>query len=314
MAASTLLRDIPRRLWGPVLDAARLVFPPRNRFGVNAYAIGPCIREGRRMAALALNVYVVRKLHEPRLKVPTLSIEVGRKTWHITPNVIATGKRPRAVAGGSPRFSGLHPGAAIAVRGLTPGHGAIACLLGKRSGPTHALTAGHIFPRGALGERVFAAASPSASPRSVGKVVANFLDHQGVDAALIELNAVGIDLVSQQGPRLSDFASEISCFDKLVRSFLATTNDFSREVVTERAPMDAHLLAPTRGVFLVKNVIPTDGEVTNAGDSGTVLCSGASNDLALGVCSGGLGHHSVFEPMERVLQLVNRIDRQLIIV
>lgn len=314
MATSTLLKDIPRRLWGAVLDAARHVFPPRNRYGVTAYAIGPCVREGRRLSTLTLNVYVVRKQLEPRWKVPTLNVEVGRKLWQVSPNVIATGKRPRVTAGGPPQFSGLHSGAAIAVRGRTPSRGAIACLLGRQGNPTHALTAGHVFPTASLGAKVIAAASPRSMPRSIGKLVANFLDHQGVDAALIELNAFGVGLVNQQGPRPVDFASEISCFEKLVRAYLATTNDFSREVVTERAPMDAHLYAPTRGVFLVKDVIPTDGEITNPGDSGTLLCSGATKDLALGVSSGGLGHHSVFEPMERVLELVAAIDNQLTIV
>lgn len=314
MPKSSLLEGIPRRMWTPVLDTARRVFGLRNRYGVHAYAIGPCVREGRRMPVLTLNVYVVRKQHEPRLAVPPLSIEVGRKTWHVMPNVIATGKRPRAVTGGAPRFSGLHPGAVIAVRGRIPGRGAISCLLGKHGEPTHALTAGHVFPAGAHGAGIFAARSPGNTPRLAGKLVQNFLDHDGVDAALVQLSAAGVALVNERGPRLTDFVSELSCFNKLVRSFLATTNDFSREVLTEPGPMDAHLSARTRGVFLVKNVIPTDGEITNPGDSGTVLCAGPTNDLAVGVCSGELGHHSVFEPMSRVLELVERIDRRLSIV
>jgi hypothetical protein len=314
MQKSKLLKDIPSRLWGPVIEGARRTFGAGNRFGVRAYAIGPCVREGRRLRALTLNAYVVRKSDEARIQIPTLSIEVGRKTWHVTPNVIATGKRPRASAGGSPHFTGLHPGAPITVGGPVPGRGAIGCILGKSGEPTHMLTAGHVFPPAALGAKVFAGRSPNSPVSAVGKLVANFLDDEGVDAALLELNATGVGLVNKQGPRLSDFVSEVSCFDKLVRSFLAVTNDFSREVVTGPHGMDVHLSAPTRGVFLVKNVIPTDGEITNSGDSGTVLCAGAGNQLAVGICAGALGQHSVFEPTARVLDHVARIDSQLTIV
>src|SRR4051812_40625807 len=104
--SSRLLEDIPRRLWTPALEAARAAFGLRNAFGVRAYGIGPCVRRGRRLPASALNVYVLRKHDAPRLEVPELIVSVGRKTWCVRPNVIATGKRPRAVAGGAPQFSG----------------------------------------------------------------------------------------------------------------------------------------------------------------------------------------------------------------
>ena len=307
MKVSTrFLSHIPRRFWEPAIDAARTVFAPGNRFGVHAFAIGPRIRNGRRRKTLALNVYVKRKLVQPRFPVPTITFAVGRASWQILPNVIATSKRPRAATGGAPHYSGLHPGAVVTVRGSTPGRGALTCLLTTGGDPTHALTAGHLFPAGALGASIFAAASPTAQVRPVGKVVANFLDDSAADGAVIELNSAGVALVTSAGPRLSDFLPERSVWGKLTRAFLATTNDFTRDVETEDQPGEAHLWAPTRGVFSVQNAIQTDGEITWDGDSGTVLCTGAANTIAVGVCSGGTGAHSVFEPFSRIIALAQQ--------
>jgi len=305
-ASARVLNDIPRGFWDAAIDVARTIFVPGNRFGVHAFTIGPRIRNGRRRKAMALNVYVKRKLYEPRWPVPNLTFAVGRTSWQIVPNVIATGKRPRAATGGAPHYTGLHPGAVMTVRGSTPGRGAITCLLTTGGDPTHALTAGHVFPAGALGASIFAAASPTARVRAVGKVVANFLDDSAADGALVELNKAGVALVTSVGPALSDFLPERSVWGKLTRAFLATTNDFTREVATEGQPGEAHLWSPTRGVFTVHKVIQTDGEVTFEGDSGTVLCSGATNAIAVGLCSGGTGAHSVFEPFSRIINLAQQ--------
>ena len=59
-------------------------------------------------------------------------------------------------------------------------------------------------------------------------------------------------------------------------------------------------------MFSVQNAIQTDGEVTLDGDSGTVLCTGATNAIAVGVCSGGTGAHSVFEPFSRIIALAQQ--------
>jgi hypothetical protein len=312
--SSLLLKDIDRKLFAEVLSVARATFGVGNRFGVHAYGIGPRICRGHVHALTTLNVYVLRKLKDPKFQVPTLSISARGRTWQLKPNVIATGARPQAAIGGAPAFSGMHPGAPIVLRGRTRGRGAIAAILGQNARPTHALTAGHLFQRGALGEAVFAAESARSVVRQVGELAANFLDSHGVDAALIQLNSTGQGWVNDQGPPLADFVSELSCFKKLARSFLATANDYSREVHTGPKPIDVHLTAPTRGVFLVKDVVTTDGEITRHGDSGTVLCAGRKNALAMGICSGGTGHHSVFEPMERVINLVQGLNKHLSIV
>jgi hypothetical protein len=228
------------------------------------------------------------------------------QTWEVLPNVIATGRRARAAAGGSPAYSGVHPGAVVTVRGSTPGRGALACLLGAVGAPTHALTAGHVFPDGSIGASVFAAASAGSPEQAIGTVVANFLDSEQADGAVIELSSAGQSLVTSAGPPLSDFVAERSAFGKVCRAFLATTNDFSRETETEPKAMDALLGAPTRGSFWVRGAIPTDGEITNEGDSGTVLCTGATSSLAVGVCAGALGAHSIFEPIARLLDLARQ--------
>jgi hypothetical protein len=304
--SARVLNDIPRSSWRAAIEAARAVFVPGNRFGVHAFAIGPRIRHGRRRKTLALNVYVKRKLLQPRFPVPNVTFAVGRASWQLVPNVIGTSKRARAATGGAPHYSGLHPGAVVTVRGSTPGRGALTCLLTTGGDPTHALTAGHVFPAGALGASIFAAASPTAQVRAVGKVVANFLDDSTADGAVIELNSAGVALVTSTGPQLSDFLPERSVWGKLTRAFLATANDFTREVETEAQPGEAHLWAPTRGVFSVQNAIQTDGEITFDGDSGTVLCTGTTNAIAVGVCSGGTGAHSVFEPFSRIIGLAQQ--------
>jgi hypothetical protein len=299
-------------MWEPVLEAARSCFPEGNAHAVCAFGIGPHIRRGRARPRTTLNVYVRTKLAKPKAAVPPLSIRVRGRVWTLRANVIATGTPARASAGGSATFTGLHAGAAISVQSAVGGRGAIACLLKRGDSPTHALTAGHLFAQGAKGTGVFAAKSPGATVVRVGTLVANFLDTDDVDAAVIELNAAGVAMVGDRGPALSDYLAENSVWGKQTRAFLATANDFSRETTTTTGPLDALLSAPTRGTFWVRGAIGTDGEVTNSGDSGTILCAGASNQFAVGTCSGALGAHSVFEPFERALTLVqNNVDSDL---
>jgi hypothetical protein len=155
---------------------------------------------------------------------------------------------------------------------------------------------------------VFAAASEGGTVRAVGELVANFLDESDVDVAVLALTPAGTNMVvSSPGPVLTDFLAERSVWGKLTRAFLPTTNDFSREASTTDGPLDALLSAPTRGTFWVRDVIGTDGEVTNSGDSGTVLCTGASNQFAVGMCSGAFGSHSVFEPFARAIDLARQV-------
>jgi hypothetical protein len=256
-------------------------------------------------------VYVERKLDKPAAPVPDLHYDFDNRPHWLKPNVVATGKRPTTTMAATAVYTGLHPGAAISTQGTVGGTGAIACLLRRGAAPSHALTAGHLFRPGSNGAPVFAAKSGT-SPVQVGSLIANFLDTDDVDAAVIALDAAGVAMVTAGGPALSDFLAETSIFGKQAIAFLATTNDFSRETTTSPGPMDALLEAPTRGNFWVRGGVGSDGEVTNAGDSGTILSSGASSQFAVGTCSGVLGTHSVFEPFARVIDLVQRnIDSNL---
>jgi hypothetical protein len=108
--------------------------------------------------------------------------------------------------------------------------------------------------------------------------------------------------VTSAGPLLVDFLPERSVWDKEVRAFLPAANDFSQSVTTTSAPIDALMSAPTRGDFWVRDAVGTQGALTRAGDSGTVLCAGVDNDLAVGLCSGALGAHSIFEPFWRAIE------------
>ena len=306
------LANIPRALWPAVMATARAAFSVRNKFGIYAFGIGPRIRRGRPGLAHALNVYVKRKVSDPQLAVPQLTVIAGKRKWNLNPNVIATGKRPRAAMGAGVDYSGLHPGAAITIGGSTPGRGAIACILTVGDGPSHALTAGHLFPPDNIGAAVYAAADSGSTARQVGQLVANFLDDSDIDLALLKLTSAGASMVGDGGPQLSDYLPERSVWGKSTRAFLATTNDYSRQASTNGGPTDALLSAPTRGNYWVHSVVGTDGEVTNAGDSGTVLCTGNSNQYAVGTCCGSFGAHSVFEPFGRAMELVqDKIDSNL---
>jgi hypothetical protein len=306
------LTDIPRDLSSLVLAAARAAFPARNRFGVHAFGLGPRVRRGKPLAERALNVYVVRKLAQPPAPVPSLSVTDGDRAWTFAPNVIATGRRGRGAMARATAFSGVHPGAVISTSGPARGSGAIACVLATGGAPSHVVTAGHLFPEGAEGASVYAAPGPRAPSDVIGRVAANFLDDGDVDVAILELSAFGIGLVTNAGPSLSDYLPERSVWGQTASAFLATTNDYSRPTETAAEPLDALLSSPTRGAFWVRGVVATDGEVTNSGDSGTILCAGAANDLAVGVCAGILGAHSVFEPIDRAIRLAQqRIDSTL---
>jgi hypothetical protein len=300
------VNDIPRAAWASVMAKARETFGARNRFGVRAYGIGPRVCGGHATHQTVLNVYVMRKLSAPQHPVPELTLMLGKHRVSIIPNVIATGRRSRADLGTRLPYSGVHAGAVISTAGRRAGRAAIGCLLTNDDAPTHLLTAGHLFGPGQRGSLVFAASGPSAPLRRIGRLSLNLLDDSGTDAALIELNAAGRQLVCERGPHLRDYLTLRDVWGRQARAFLASGGDYSRETTTAAGPTDVFLSAPTRGVFRVTETIATEGELTNAGDSGTVLCSGASNQFALGLCAGAMGAHSFFVPLDPIMARLHR--------
>lgn len=300
------MNDIPRAAWASVMARARETFGARNRFGVHAYGIGPRVRRGRATHQAVLNVYVVRKLTDPSHPVPELTFMLGKQRVSLIPNVIATGRRARADFGAQLPYSGVHAGAVISTFGRRAGRAAIGCLLTTDDAPTHLLTAGHLFAPGQHGRVVLAASGPSAPLRRIGRLSLNLLDDSGTDAALIELTAAGKQLVCERGPQLRDYLTVRDVWGRRARAFLASGGDYSRETTTATGPTDVFLSAPTRGIFRVTETIATEGELTNAGDSGTVLCAGASNQFALGLCAGAMGAHSFFVPLDPIMARLHR--------
>jgi len=293
------------------MELARATFPATNPFGVFAFGIGSHVRRGRPLATKVLNVYVERKTRSPAAAVPSIVLRRPKKPpFRVPTNVVATGRRPYAAAG-SGSYSGLHPGAAISIRGSMPGRGAIAAILTTGGRATHALTAGHLFPSSATGTELAAAPDDGSAVRVVAKLAANFLDTHGVDCALLELTNAGSDIVNRAGPPLNDWLDASRVWSKLGCAFLATSNDYSQQTKTTDASMDALLFAPTRGNYWLRAGVATVGEITNPGDSGTVFSTGNSSQLAVGICAGAFGMHSIFEIFDRAMSLALSVNSSL---
>ncbi len=293
--------------WRAVMEAARSVFGDRNPYGVFAFGMGHRIRNGQPMKTVTLNAYVAYKHADPSNPIPLIEVRTAR-TFSVVPNVIASGRRPRAASGGdAPPFSGLYAGAPIRVDGPPQGFGGVACFLGHGGQASHFLTAGHLFPPDALGAPVSAALDDGTPPTVVGTLAANLLDGGGtVDAAAVALADDGLAMMraSHDGPVLTSVLAAPSVFGKPCGAFRPTTHDFSRSTQTGPAPADAFLDSEPRGSYWVRGAVATDGSITDVGDSGTVLSTGASNQFALGIMVGDFQAHSIAEPLGRVIQLL----------
>jgi hypothetical protein len=295
--------------WPHVMAAARRKFGPANPYGVCAFGIDRKVTLGRTLSARALNVYVVHKHPKPERVVPTLVLRGGR--LRVRPDVIGVGVQPRVHEASQigPPMLGLYPGAVIHAHGRISQFGGVASLLGVGNGPSHLLTAGHLFPTNQRNVEVLAALRGGA-PTVVGALVTNLLDApfadvgHALDVALVALNADGIRIArqSQDGPQLKGFIGSDADGGIDVSAFLSTAHDCSRATTTLDGPLDAHMQSPARGVYLVQQVVGTRAVITNPGDSGTILYNGSlSAASAVGVCVGQFGAMSIFEPFDRAL-------------
>jgi hypothetical protein len=289
-----------------VMEAARDRFPRDNPHGVFAFGIGRRVVQGRPTEDVTLNVYVSYKHPAPARPIEPFDIAAGKRRLVVTPNVIATGRAPRALDGQPAPFSGLYPGAPIRADGPSPGFGGVACFLGEGGSATHFVTAGHLFPPQSTGATVSAAIDANTDPVVVGTLAANLLDGGDVDAAAVKLTDEGRAMMAakQDGPKLQSVLAAPSVFNKTCRAFRPTTHDFSQTTQTAAGPTDANLHAPTRGDYSVHNAVGTNGTVTLAGDSGTILCAGTSNQFAVGVLVGEFHLQSIAEPLGRVISLL----------
>jgi hypothetical protein len=310
-------REKPKRRlcksdWAQVLAAARSHFPPDNRYGVLGFGIDRRTTAGRRTSEPALNAYVVHKHERPKHPVPLVRVkELGLS---VRPDVIGVGANPRSHAGFTPPFTGLYPGAAIRAQGRVVEFGGVACVLGDDSGPTHLLTAGHLFASGQTQVPVFSGRR-AAPPLIVGTLRVNLLDQpfgfmrEPLDIALIALNPAGVRLAaaSSDGPKLTGSVPAEAAGGLEVAAFLPTAHDASRATTTLAGPVEVQMESSARGTYTVSGALGTEAVVTNAGDSGTILYNGERGDaLAVGVCVGQFGAMSVFEPLARALGVLRQ--------
>ncbi|HEY3667051.1 MAG TPA: hypothetical protein VGL19_13655 [Polyangiaceae bacterium] len=295
--------------WPQVMAAARRKFGPDNPYGVCAFGIDRKVTSGRMLSSRALNVYVVQKHAKPERPVPALVLRA--RGLRVIPDVIGVGVEPRVHDASQlvPPMLGLYAGAAIHAQGRIPQFGGVAAVLGVGNGPSHLLTAGHLFPTNQPNVEVMAAPRGDA-PTVVGVLTTNLLDppfsDEGhpLDVALVALNADGIRIArqSQDGPRLKGVIASDAEGGISVTAFLSTAHDCSRATQTLDGPLDAHMQSPARGTYLVQQVVGTRAVLTNHGDSGTILYNGSlAASSAVGVCVGQFGAMSIFEPFDRAL-------------
>jgi len=305
-------RRLRKSDWAPLMDAARTHFPPGNKYGVLGFGIHRKTTAGRTSSEPALNAYVVHKHEQPKHPVPL--IRVKKLGLSVRPDVIGVGANPRSHAGFTPPFTGLYPGAAIRAQGRVVEFGGVACLLGDATGPTHLLTAGHLFASGQAQTPVFSGRR-AAPPLVVGTLAVNLLDQpfafmtEPLDVALVALNPAGVRLAaaSSDGPKLTGSVAADAAGGLEVTAFLPTAHDASRATATLAGPVEVQMDSSARGTYTVSGALGTEAVVTNSGDSGTILYNGERGDaLAVGICVGQFGAMSVFEPLARALGVLRQ--------
>jgi hypothetical protein len=221
----------------------------------------------------------------------------------------------------------VHAGGTLLVElGPAFAFGGIAALLSDGGeSATHLLTAGHLFPAGAVGAPVLSARSPGEPPRPIGTLGVNLLDGPApslgfaLDLALVTLNADGQELASEVDPRAplpSLIAASATLDTRKGQPYRPTLNDYGSSTSCSLGPSVFHIVAaPFRPTpYEVNDVIVGEHVVTAEGDSGTILLDADDHRVALGSCIGIDGRFSTFEPIERGLSILSddhKIDLQL---
>jgi hypothetical protein len=305
---AAILNDIPKRMWKSVMTAAQKTFPPGNDYGVFGFGIGFQIVKGTRKEGRTLNAYIERKVKNPKHPIPEIVCTFNGKSYVIRPDVIATGRKPRTSASPIQTFSGLCPGSVIGCNDAPYREfGGVACILTIGYGPSHLITAGHLFPKNAVGNPVYAGHTDTNEPISCGELSVNLLDSidengTSIDAALVELNNAGRALAkdSNSGPNLYGFAKLTMGSTDNARAFLPNSNDYSNEVEIEYFPNVVYFSSDVRtGYYQVQNALRTSVAITNPGASGTILITANPPFKGLGSCIGEFQYHSFFEPFSR---------------
>ena len=226
----------------------------------------------------------------------------------------------RAHQGTSVLFTGLHPGAQIVAEWDTArSHGAVTCLLTADGSPKYLVTAGHAFPPSAEGTSVIAGSYETQDPVQIGELRLNLLDSpmpglpDGMDAALVELSSegAGLALSTAADPRMPRFTRAVplpKAQGVLTQAYLSVAHEYSRPVTAKHSLFTGYLDSEVRpGPYRIDDVLQTDIEITQPGDSGTGLFLQSEPTAAVGGCVGGLpGVCSLFEPASRSLRIFRR--------
>lgn len=297
------------------MRAAARRFPPGNRYGVIGYGIRRRRTGGVRAAAYGLTTYVVRKSRAPLVHVPSFSVKVGGRTIVVVPDVVGTGSAPRAAAGVSAPFSGLHAGAPMRANEDDPQLASVGCLLGNDQAATHLLTAGHVFSGGGdQAQPAFAALGADDDPIPIGQVQANLLDGTDLrrlgltapmDVALVALNGDGVAMAQASERRfvIDGVMRSSSADGEAAQVFSWLLGDFTPNARVTSLPTAVHFGSSVRGLYTVSGVLAADPCVTAEGDSGSALLAIEDGErLALGLCVGAFRTDSVFEPLDRALK------------
>lgn len=320
LGIARLTRTVPRGAERIVIRRARELLPPGNPFGIFAFGIGRKRVRGLPRPARALIVYVLRKEASPRNAVPPVRFRFHGQRYELLPDVVATGRPARAHEGSSVLFTGLHPGAQIIVElGTARSHGAVTCLLTSDGSPKYLVTAGHAFPPSAEGTTVVAGSYETQEPVHIGELRLNLLDGpmpglpNGLDAALVELSQEGADLAlsTAADPRMPRFSRAVPLLKAqgvLTQAYLSVAHEYSRPVTAKHSLFTGYMDSEVRpGPYRVDDVLQTDIEITQPGDSGTALFLQTEPTAAVGGCVGGLpGVSSLFEPAARTLRILRR--------
>ncbi len=240
-----------------------------------------------------------------------LSIAKQKITVKVRPHRLPTPRSqpPAAFAIAGVSFTGVHPGARIAIPlgGSSYELGAICALLAPQAdagAPTHLLTCGHIFRPGSSKTKV--RGGDAISECDIGILDTNLLDESSDprDVALVTLTTDGVNLAirqNQPGPHLDDYFDPNAIFGLDCRTWRPTTVGYANSTTADDVT-NVHLKAPLwpNGIDLVE-VIPTVSVVSRQGDSGTILATRDRQACAIGSCSGNDGSSSFFEPIGRAL-------------
>jgi hypothetical protein len=249
----------------------------------------------------------------PPPTVDDISITIDGVVIRVRVNTHALPTPEKGPHGSTVAFTGVHPGASIAVD--VPGgrrRGGICAVFARASDPTtptHFVTCGHLFPPGASATKVIAARNSNHAEVSVGTLVVNLLGSstKPLDVALVALTVEGVNLARRGGGvSLEDVLPANSIFNLDVHTWRPTLGGFSSQTQTASTTTNAHIdssLWPNG--FDVTDVIATTGSVSIPGDSGTILAIDpqSTTDVvnAIGSCSASDGGQSLFEPLDRAI-------------